>query len=162
LIKLLDVPHILALVRELAEYEHAIHEVKATVESLTNTLSLAPFDSASPTPGYARTLILTAPEGEVAGMALYFYNYSTWRSAPGIFLEDLYVRPQYRKRGYGKMLIKALAKEVVDMKGGRLEWSCLTWNEPSLKFYESLGAKQMKDWIGLRVDGEKLVELASE
>lgn len=152
-------PTILALIRELADYEHAIHDVKATEESLANTLTFAPFSSDAPNPGFARTLILTAPEG-VAGMALYFYNYSTWRAAPGIYLEDLYVRPEFRKRGYGTMLIQALAKEVIAMKGGRLEWACLTWNEPSLRFYESIGAKQMKDWVGLRVDGEKLLQLA--
>jgi GNAT superfamily N-acetyltransferase len=94
-------------------------------------------------------------------MALYFYNYSTWRGAPGIYLEDLFVKPDYRHRGYGKALIRALAKEVVDMNGGRLEWACLKWNEPSLKFYESLGAKQMNEWVGLRVDGDELLKLAN-
>lgn len=149
------------MINELAGYENALHEVKATEETLLNTLTLAPFTSSpAATTGYAKTLILTAPDGNPAGMALYFYNYSTWRSAPGIYLEDLFVRPQYRKSGYGKALIQALAKEVVEMNGGRLEWACLKWNEPSLKFYESLGAKQMEEWIGLRVDGEALKRLA--
>lgn len=93
-------------------------------------------------------------------MALYFHNYSTWRAAPGIYLEDLFVKPKYRKRGYGKVLIRELAKEVVRINGGRLEWSCLTWNTPSLEFYEALGAKRMTEWVGLRVDGENLKKLA--
>ena len=95
-------------------------------------------------------------------MALYFNNYSTWRSKPGIYLEDLFVRPQYRKKGYGKLLIQALAQEVLKIDGARLEWSCLKWNEPSLQFYRSLGAKEMHDWIGLRVDGDDLIKLARQ
>ena len=93
-------------------------------------------------------------------MALYFYNYSTWTGVPGIYLEDLFVKPTYRKRGYGKALIKALAKEVVRIGGKRLEWSCLTWNTPSLEFYASLGAKQKDEWVGLRVEGDDLAKLA--
>jgi GNAT superfamily N-acetyltransferase len=95
-------------------------------------------------------------------MALYFNNYSTWRAAPGIYLEDLYVRKQYRGRGYGTLLIKALAKETVQIGGKRLEWSCLKWNESSLNFYKGLGATQMVDWVGLRVDGEALERLAGQ
>ncbi|TKA62892.1 hypothetical protein B0A49_07558 [Cryomyces minteri] len=115
------------------------------------------------TSGYAKTLLLRTPENEgaeVAGMALYFHNYSTWRAQPGIYLEDLFVLPQYRKRGYGTLLIRELAKEVVRIDGGRLEWSCLKWNEPSLRFYEKLGATQMEEWVGLRVDGDALKRLA--
>lgn len=93
-------------------------------------------------------------------MGLYFYNYSTWTGVPGIYLEDLFVKPAYRKRGYGKALIKALANEVLKVNGQRLEWSCLSWNTPSLEFYKSLGATQKDEWIGLRVDGEALNKLA--
>jgi len=93
-------------------------------------------------------------------MALYFYNYSTWRAKPGIYLEDLFVSLAERRNGYGKMLLKALAREVVDMDGGRLEWAVLKWNEPSIKFYESIGAKRMDEWVGMRVDKEALVRLA--
>ncbi|KAJ9619195.1 Peroxygenase 1 [Taxawa tesnikishii (nom. ined.)] len=163
-----DVPVILDLIKELADYEKASSSVLATVESLTKTLSLAPNPSTPPpssAPGYAKTLLLRTPQSqgsEVAGMALYFNNYSTWRAAPGVYLEDLFVRPQYRKMGYGTLLIKALAKEVKRIEGGRLEWSCLRWNEPSLKFYRSLGAKEMEEWVGLRVDGEALDRLAGE
>lgn len=95
------------------------------------------------------------------GMALYFYNYSTWRSRAGIYLEDLYVRPTERGMGYGKKLLSALAKQVVDMGGFRLEWVVLKWNEPSINFYKSLGAQAMDDWVGMRVDGESLAKLAN-
>lgn len=95
-------------------------------------------------------------------MALYFYNYSTWRAKPGIYLEDLYVSPSERKKGYGKRLLVELAKEVVTMKGGRLEWSVLKWNEPSIRFYEDIiGATRMEEWVGMRVDKEGLVKLST-
>lgn len=93
-------------------------------------------------------------------MALYFYNYSTWRAKPGIYLEDLFVRESERGSGYGQRLLGMLAKEVVEMDGGRLEWSVLKWNEPSIKFYERIGAKAMSEWQVMRVDGEGLVKLA--
>lgn len=105
--------------------------------------------------------MLITPEGVTAGIALYFYNYSTWRARPGIYLEDLYVKQSERKKGYGKRLLVQLAKEVVAMKGGRLEWSVLKWNEPSIKFYEAVGARMMNEWVGMRVDGDALTRLAS-
>ncbi len=95
------------------------------------------------------------------GIALYFYNYSTWRARPGIYLEDLYVKQSERKNGYGKRLLVELAKEVRAMGGGRLEWSVLKWNEPSIKFYQSIGAVAMDGWVGMRVDGEGLTKLAT-
>lgn len=174
-----DVSHILGLIHELAAYEHATSSVEATETTLLDTLAWADSPSSHPSAsGYARTLLLRVPEsqvlpstnkdhsyasshGEVVGMALYFTNYSTWRAAPGVYLEDLYVRPEYRKRGYGLALIKALAAETQRIGGKRLEWSCLKWNEPSLKFYRALGAKEMSDWVGLRVDGEALEKLSS-
>lgn len=116
--------------------------------------------------GYARALIAFTPPSSApqkpVGMALHFNNYSTWRSAPGIYLEDLFVRPEFRGQGYGRALVTALAAEVVAINGARLEWSCLKWNESSLKFYASLGAKQMSDWVGLRVEGEALEKLGEE
>jgi len=180
-----DVPEILAMIYELADYEKAASAVEATEGSLKRTLIFAPSPTASHSnsTGYARTLILRLPSAttsdprgnpvphpdtaaaplkdQVIGMALYFNNYSTWRSKPGVYLEDLFVRPQYRGRGYGKLLLKALAREVLRIDGGRLEWSCLTWNEPSLQFYRSIGAKELEGWVGLRVDGDALVKLAS-
>jgi GNAT superfamily N-acetyltransferase len=156
----------MGLIRELAAYEKASDLVKATEELLSKTLSFStPADQETPstpsfTPGYAKTLLITSPEGEVAGMGLYFYNYSTWTGVPGIYLEDLFVKPAYRKRGYGKALIRGLAKEVLKVDGQRLEWSCLTWNTPSLEFYKSLGATQKDAWVMLRADGDALRKLA--
>ncbi|KAF2842622.1 acetyltransferase [Patellaria atrata CBS 101060] len=165
-----DIPEVLAMINELAGFENALHEVKATEASLSRTLSFAPESSSSfheddkpnhlPERGYARALILVDPDMRVAGMALYFYNYSTWRAAPGIYLEDLFVRPEYRKKGYGGLLIRELAKQVVGLNGGRLEWACLKWNENALNFYRGLGAKTMDEWVGLRVDGDALIKLA--
>ncbi|KAK1064317.1 Peroxygenase 1 [Friedmanniomyces endolithicus] len=176
-----DIPHILAMIKELAAHEHALDSVEATETSLLHTLTFAPSLISSqppPTnPGYAKTLILRLPSnpsssptqtpahpgdepGAVAGMALYFPNYSTWRSRPGLYLEDLYVRPAYRGRGYGGLLIRSLAQEVLRMGGGRLEWSCLKWNEGSLRFYEGLGARRMEGWVGLRLEGGELESVA--
>ncbi|KAL2145452.1 hypothetical protein VTI28DRAFT_7233 [Corynascus sepedonium] len=166
-----DVPAILELIQELADYEHALDSVEATESKLLETIAFAASNSTStnalpqtePTSPAkpARCLVLTTPTGTVAGMALYFYNYSTWRARPGIYLEDLYVRQTERKKGYGKRLLVELAKEVIAMQGGRLEWVVLKWNEPSIKFYESIGAKMMSEWVGMRVDGEALNKLAT-
>lgn len=112
--------------------------------------------------GYAKTLILTAPEGGIAGMALYFHSYSTWRAAPGIYLEDLFIRPAFRRRGYATMLLKELANEVIRIGGARLEWACLDWNANALTFYRSLGAETKDEWVGLRVDGDALKKLAGK
>jgi GNAT superfamily N-acetyltransferase len=130
---------------------------------LAKTLSFA--DPSNPdqfSQGYAKTLLLTDPDGTIAGMALYFYNYSTWTGVPGIYLEDLFVKEKYRSKGYGKKLLKELAKETLKVGGKRLEWSCLTWNTPSLNFYQSeaIGAKTKDAWVGLRVEGDKLDKLA--
>lgn len=164
---MLDVSVILQLIRELAAYEHSSDKVQATEESLLNNIAFA--DSTNPSSPIAqisrarpaRVLLLLNPAGEAAGMALYFYNYSTWRAAPGIYLEDLFVRESERKNGYGHRLLSELAKEVVAMDGGRLEWSVLRWNTPSIEFYERIGAKAMNEWFTMRVDGEALVRLAS-
>lgn len=94
-------------------------------------------------------------------MALYFYNYSTWRARAGIYLEDLYVTPTERGKGYGKRLLAALAREVVAMDGGRLDWSVLKWNEPSIRFYEDVvGATRLEEWVGMRVERDALVRLS--
>jgi GNAT superfamily N-acetyltransferase len=134
------------------------------VSSLTTTLSHHDPATSTFTPGYAKTLLLTDPDGTICGMALYFYNFSTWTGVPGIYLEDLFVKPAYRKKGYGVALLKRLANEVLDVGGKRLEWSCLNWNEPSLQFYQSelIGAKKKEQWVGLRVEGDGLEKLARE
>lgn len=166
-----DAPAILELIQGLADYEKEPDAVEATVETIQNTIAFAPSSAAadsatvpdtepiSPTRP-ARCLLLFTPEGKAVGMALYFYNYSTWRSRPGVYLEDLFVQPSARGKGYGKRLIVELAKQVVAMKGGRLEWVVLKWNEPSIKFYESIGAKALDEWVGMRVDGPALEKLA--
>ncbi|TGO63107.1 hypothetical protein BCON_0015g00360 [Botryotinia convoluta] len=179
-----DIPGILTLIHELAAYEHESASVLATPSSLSKTIAFAPSplvspanttpstgDSISPTRP-ARCLLVFPPSStsssseppEPIGMALYFYNYSTWRASAGIYLEDLYVRENARGKGYGSRLLSILAKEVRDMEGGRLEWSVLKWNEPSIKFYEgkSVGAKAMDGWQTMRVDGEALVRLAEK
>ena len=156
-----DVPTILALITELAAHQEAADSVLATEASLLDTLSFAPQPNSPPSgPGYAKALLLRLNSKPI-GMALYFNSYSTWRGAPGIYLEDLYVKEEYRGRGYGKLLIKALAKETKRIGGGRLEWSCLKWNEKSLRFYEALGAVQQGEWVKLRCDGEVLDRLAA-
>ncbi|KAI6379180.1 hypothetical protein MCOR25_002055 [Pyricularia grisea] len=169
-----DIPAILGMIRELADYEHELHSVETTEAKLLETVALAPSDPSAPlslpnglpnteptSPAKpARCLVLSDPDGTTCGMALYFYNYSTWRARPGIYLEDLYVRPAYRKKGYGLRLLATLAREVRSMQGTRLEWACLKWNEPSIKFYESIGARQQSEWVGFRVDGDNLAKLA--
>lgn len=163
---------ILEMIQELADYEREPDAVEATVETIQNTVAFAPENATNDTPSVpvteptsptrpARCLLLFTPEGEAAAMALYFYHYSTWRSKAGVYLEDLFVRPQFRKRGYGQRLLSELAKQVVAMDGGRLDWVVLKWNEPSIKFYESIGAHAMNDWVGMRVDGEGLKKLAN-
>jgi RimJ/RimL family protein N-acetyltransferase len=158
-----DVHYILGFIRELAEYENALHEVEATPESLLATLS---FPGTPQKRGATYTALIIPPTTaenpapEPVGMALYFYNYSTWRSAPGIYLEDLYVQPATRGKGYGLKLFRHLAQEVQKVGGKRLEWSVLKWNEPSIKFYKALGAKAMEEWEKMTLDGEALTKLA--
>ena len=159
-------PLILSLIHELAAYEKATSSVRATEVSLLETLSF-PSNSSS---GYAKTLLIFAPDPpptgshvpfpQCAGMALYFTSYSTWRAAPGIHLEDLFVKPEYRGRGYGKKLLQQLAKETKKIGGERLEWSVLKWNEPSIRFYKAIGAQQMDEWVGMRVDNDVLDKMA--
>jgi GNAT superfamily N-acetyltransferase len=158
------VPYILQFIRELADYEHALDQVEATHESLLATLS---FPGTQPKRGATYTAIITppataeTPNPVPVGMALHFYNYSTWRSAPGIYLEDLYVQPSQRGKGYGLALFRFLAQEVHKVGGKRLEWSVLKWNEPSIKFYKALGAQEMVEWSKMMLDGEALDKLAA-
>ncbi|KAJ5894908.1 GNAT family acetyltransferase [Penicillium taxi] len=161
-----DVPIILQFIRELADYEKALHEVEATEESLLATLSFPGFPDTAPKRGSVYTALVTpaptpeAPEPIPVGMALYFYNYSTWRSAPGIYLEDLYVQPSARSHGYGFKLLKFLAKQTLEIGGRRLEWSVLNWNQPSIQFYKQVGAKAKDEWTGMVMEGDALHRLA--
>ena len=146
-----DVPEILALIRELADYERLLHEVDATPEGLHAALFGA-------TPRVFCDL--AEQDGVIAGFALWFYSFSTFRGRHGIYLEDLFVRPAMRGRGIGRALLSGLASRCLREDLARLEWSVLDWNEPALAFYRTLGARGMKDWIPHRVTGEALLTLA--
>ncbi|KAF3904791.1 hypothetical protein ABW20_dc0103585 [Dactylellina cionopaga] len=147
-----DVPEILAMIRELAEYEKDLASCKASEELLYKNLG---FEGG---PAYAQAVMLC--EGEKAvGFALYFYNFSTWAAKPGVYLEDLYVRPESRGKGYGTALLAHLAREVKRIDGGRLDWQVLDWNKPSIDFYKSIGARHMEEWMNMRVDGDGLDRL---
>lgn len=151
-----DVPEILAMVRELADYEKAPDEAKATEAQFTAAL----FGS---NPAVYAYVIDDDPEaGTLIGFAMYFLNFSTWLGTHGIYLEDLYVRPQFRGQGFGKQLLATLAKECVDKGYGRFEWWVLDWNEPALEVYRSIGAIPMDEWTVQRVTGEALHRLAEQ
>jgi GNAT superfamily N-acetyltransferase len=148
-----DVGTILKLIRGLAEYEHEPQAAEATEEDLLR-------DGFGDDPKFH--CVLADWEGVTVGFALYFYNYSTWKGRPGIFLEDLFVWPEFRGKGIGKALLLHLAKIAVAEKCGRYEWLVLDWNTPSIEFYEGLGAKRMKEWLPMRVEGNALLELAQK
>lgn len=147
-----DVPLILRFIRDLAIYERLEHEVIATEELLRETV----FGPRR----YAEVLIGEADDGP-AGFALFFHNFSTFLGRPGIYLEDLFVRPEYRGRGYGKALLARLAQLAVERKCGRVEWAVLDWNTPSIEFYKSLGAVPMSEWRIFRLRGDALAALAA-
>ena len=147
-----DIPLILQFIRELAEYEKAPEQAVATPEDLVR-------HGFSADPKF-RALIAEWDSGP-AGFALFFYHFSTWVGRPTLFLEDLFVRPRFRGKGIGKALLLRLAKLAVQEGCGRFEWQVLDWNTPAIEFYESLGAKVMKEWLTMRVSGEELEELAS-
>jgi GNAT superfamily N-acetyltransferase len=145
-----DVPLILTFIRELADYEKLSHEVVATEEGLRESLFAGR--------RYAEVLI-AEHDGAPAGFALYFHNFSTFLGKPGIYLEDLYVRPELRGSGIGRQLLVKLAHLALQRGCGRLEWSVLDWNEPSIGFYRQLGAVAMDDWTVYRVSDDALRKL---
>lgn len=145
-----DIPLIAQFIRDLAEYERLAHEVRFDEAVLQAKLF-------GPRP-YAEVLIGEI-DGESQGFALFFHNFSTFEGKPGIYLEDLFVRPEARGSGLGKALLKRLAALAVERDCARLEWSVLDWNEPSIQFYLGLGAKAMDEWTIYRVDGGALGEL---
>ncbi|KAI9739150.1 MAG: hypothetical protein M1834_007363 [Cirrosporium novae-zelandiae] len=170
----LDVSTILTFIKDLASYEKCLHLVEATEELLLKSLSFP----SSPDKGYAKTFLIIAPDdpsssttnGSIngtstkehpAGMAMYYTTYSTWQSAPGVYLEDLYVDKRYRGRGYGKALLSALAKETQRIGGRRLQWSVLDWNANARGFYKEMGGRELSEWVGVRVEGDKLERLAN-
>ena len=147
-----DAPIILELIKGLAEYEKLAHEVVATEDRLRETLfGDHPFAE----------VIIGEEDGTPAGFALFFHNYSTFLGKPGIYLEDLFVKPKYRGKGYGKALLIHLAKLAVERNCGRLEWSVLDWNEPAIGFYKSIGAVPLDEWTVFRLTGNALNELGS-
>ena len=148
-----DVPLILSFIKGLAEYERLSHEVTATEELLRDTLF---------TGRRVAEVLIGEDEGTPVGFALFFHNYSTFLGRPGIYLEDLYVKPEVRGRGFGKVLLTYLAKLAADRGCGRVEWAVLDWNEPAIRFYQKLGAEAMDGWTVHRLTGDALDRLAEE
>jgi GNAT superfamily N-acetyltransferase len=147
-----EVGIVLQLIHDLAVYEKAPNEVEATEKELLETIF-------SSDPKVFCDLVEV--DGEIAGMAIWFLNYSTWQGKHGIYLEDLFIKPEYRGRGYGKALLKHLAK-ICDEKGyGRFQWWVLDWNSPAIEFYRSLGAVAMDEWTVYRVSGQALKDLGN-
>ena len=145
-----DVALILYFIKELAEYEKMSDEVVATEELLKEWI----FEKKK------AEVIFALEDGKEVGFALFFHNFSTFLGRAGIYLEDLFVKPEYRGKGYGKALLKKLAEIAVERGCGRLEWSCLDWNKPSIDFYLSLGTEQMSDWTTYRITGDTLRKMA--
>lgn len=145
-----DTPLILDFIKQLADYEHMLGEVVATPELLEEWL----FDKQK------AEVIFVLEDGTEAGFALFFHNFSTFLGRGGIYLEDLFVKPEYRGKGYGKALLEKLAEIAVERHCGRLEWWCLDWNRPSIDFYLSMGAEAMSDWTVYRISGKTLKELS--
>ena len=146
-----DVQIILGLIRDLATYERAPEEVVTTEEQLIDVL----FGERP----VAEVLLAFEKESPV-GFAVYFYNFSTWLGRPGLYLEDLFVKPESRGKGYGRALLVELAKIARDRRCGRMEWAVLDWNEPAIKFYRTLGAKPMHEWTVFRLTREEIAKLA--
>ena len=147
-----DVPIILQLIRDLATYERAPDEVVATEEQLIDV-----FFGDRP----VAEVLLAFEEESPVGFAVYFYSFSTWLGRPGLYLEDLFVKPENRGKGYGRALLVELAKIARDRGCGRMEWAVLNWNEPAIKFYRALGAKPMDEWTVFRLTREEIAQLAN-
>lgn len=146
-----DAPVLFGLVRELAAFEHLAHEVTGSAEQLRASLEK----------GECHALLARDSESAPAGFALYFFNYSTFLTRSGLYLEDLYVRPEHRGKGLGAALLVRLAQVAVERGCGRFEWAVLDWNEDAMRFYRTLGAVGVKEWIIHRVTGEALRALAA-
>ena len=150
-----DVPVIHAMIRELAEYERALDEARATEEQLHDALF-------GEHPAVFGLIAEDDATGEPVGFALWFRNFSTWRGTHGIYLEDLYVQPQHRGGGLGKALLRALAEVCVERGYSRLEWSVLDWNTPSIEFYKAAGAVPMDEWTVFRLTDDALRDFAAD
>jgi GNAT superfamily N-acetyltransferase len=147
-----DVPVLLSMIRELAEFERLAQEVEIGAELLRASL----FGERP-----VATALLARAEDAVAGYAIYYRTFSTFVGRPGVFLEDIYVRPEFRRRGLGRALLEAVAKNCVELGGGRLEWNALHWNENALRFYRGLGARVLDDWMLLRLNPAEVVKLVN-
>jgi len=148
-----DVRVILQLIRDLATYERAPDEVTATEEQLVDVL----FDERP-----AAEVLLAFEAESAVGFAVYFYNFSTWLGRAGLYLEDLFVKPEKRGKGYGRALLVELAKIARDRGCGRMEWAVLNWNEPAIKFYQTLGARPMNEWTVFRLTRDEIAKLAGD
>ena len=148
-----DVPIILELIRDLATYERAPEEVTATEEQLVDVL----FGERP-----AAEVLLAFEAESAVGFAVYFYNFSTWLGRAGLYLEDLFVKPEKRGKGYGRALLVELAKIARDRGCGRMEWAVLNWNEPAIKFYQTLGARPMNEWTVFRLTRDEIAKLAGD
>ncbi len=146
-----DVPLILAFIKELAAYEKMLGEVVATEELLKKWIFVEK----------KAEVIFALEDNKEVGFALFFHNFSTFVGKAGIYLEDLFVLPKYRGKGYGKALLQELARIAMERECGRLEWACLDWNKPSIDFYLSLEAQPMDEWTVYRISGDTLKKLAS-
>jgi GNAT superfamily N-acetyltransferase len=146
-----DIPIILQLIRDLATYERAPSDVVATEEDLHEVL----FGEAP-----AAKVVIAFEKAQPVGFAVYFFNFSTWLGRPGLYLEDLFVKPEMRGRGYGRDLLVHLAKIARDHNCGRMEWAVLTWNEPAIEFYKKLGAVSLDDWRVFRLTSDGIGRLA--
>ena len=148
-----DAGTILSLIKELADFERLTHEIVATEDDIrTSLFGERPF---------AEALIGEYDKIPIS-FALFFYNFSTFIGKPGIYLEDLYVKPEYRSKGFGRKMLVHIARLAINRNCGRFEWSVLDWNTPAIRTYDKLNAKPMQDWILYRLTGEALVELAEE
>ncbi len=147
-----DAATILGFITELAVFEKAGHEVEATEEAIRASIFGA---------GSVTEAVILEADGKPAGFAVWFYNYSTWQAKNGLYLEDLYVSPDHRGSGAGKLLLKHLARVAVDKGCGRFEWSVLDWNEPAIRVYDAVGAEPQTEWIRYRLSGEKLRAFAA-
>ena len=150
--KRVEVGEVLQLIQDLATYEKAPEQVEASKDDLLNTI-------------FAKEprvfCDLVEVDGQIAGMAIWFLNYSTWQAKHGIYLEDLYIKPEFRAKGYGKALLKHLA-QICDKEGyGRLQWWVLDWNSPAIEFYRSFGAEAMDEWTVYRTSGQALKDLGN-
>lgn len=147
-----DAASILGFIRELAVYEKAEHEVVATAEDIASNLF---------NPNTTTEAVICYSHGQAVGFAVYFLNFSTWLGRDGLYLEDLYVSLDQRGKGFGTALLRHLARLAVERNCGRFEWNVLDWNEPAIRFYESIGARPQSEWVGYRLEGQALEDLAN-